>query len=179
MYSYSQYPGLWILSISPKYILYRISAKLFNKAITDDFMKAENTILPKRATFGSAGYDFCSPYDVELIPGVWTDIDTGVRLDNEDCCVDYNNEVIRRWFMLIVPRSGLSNRYGFRIRNTVGIIDMDYRDNIKAKVTVDVPYTLKKGERFMQGIVLPFGCFVHEIPPTNERVGGFGSTGKI
>lgn len=142
-------------------------------------MKADNTIIPRRATFGSAGYDFYSPYDVQLLPGVWTDIDTGVRLDNEDHCIDYNNEVIRRWFMLIVPRSGLSNKYGFRIRNTVGIIDMDYRDNIKAKVTVDVPYTLKKGERFMQGIVLPFGCFVHEIPPTNQRMGGFGSTGKI
>lgn len=142
-------------------------------------MKAENTIIPKRATFGSAGYDFCSPYDIQLTPGIWTDIDTGVRLDNEDCCLDCHNEVIRRWFMLIVPRSGLSNECGFRIRNTVGIIDMDFRDTIKAKVTVDVPYTLKKDERFMQGIVIPFGRFVREIPPTNERMGGFGSTGRL
>lgn len=141
-------------------------------------MKADNTILPRRATIGSAGYDFYSPYDVQLTPGIWTNIDTGVRLDGDEV-IDGNDERIRQWFMLIVPRSGLSNRYGFRIRNTVGIIDMDYRDTIKAKVTADVPYTLKKGERFMQGIVIPFGRFVREIPPTNERMGGFGSTGRL
>ncbi len=142
----------------------------------DDFMKADD--IPKRATKGSAGYDFYSPYDVQLTPGIWTDIDTGVRLDGDEV-VDGNEERICQWFMLAVPRSGLSNKYGFRIRTTVGIIDMDYRDTIKAKVTVDVPYTLKKGERFMQGIVIPFGRFVHEIPPTNERMGGFGSTGRL
>ncbi len=135
--------------------------------------------MPRRATFGSAGYDFYSPDTYYLTPGTWTDIDTRVRIDNDDYCIDGNGERIRQWFMLIVPRSGLSNKYGFRIRNTVGIIDMDYRDTIKAKVTVDMPYRLEKGERFLQGIVIPFGRFVHEIPPTNERMGGFGSTGRL
>lgn len=127
----------------------------------------------KRATFGSAGYDFTCPETVELKPGEWTDIDTGVRFDGSE------EVFLERWFMMIVPRSGLSNRYGFRIRNTVGIIDSDYRDNIKVKVTVDEPYTLKKGERFVQGIVMPFRIFDDEIKPTEERKGGFGSTGKV
>lgn len=127
----------------------------------------------KRATLGSAGYDFTCPETVELKPGQWTDIDTGVRFDgSEEVFLD-------RWFMMIVPRSGLSNRYGFRIRNTVGIIDSDYRDTIKVLVTVDESYTLQKGERFIQGIVLPFRVFDDEIKPTEERKGGFGSTGKV
>lgn len=125
---------------------------------------------PRRATKGSAGYDFFSPDTYVLTPGKWTMIDTGVRLTDDD---------VGDWFMMIVPRSGLSNKVGFRIRNTVGIIDMDYRDTIKAMVTVDEPYTLQRGERFMQGIILPFGTFKDEIEPTEERKGGHGSTGRF
>lgn len=148
----------------------------FYNPFMDDIMKADN--IPKRATKGSAGYDFYSPEDISLIPGVWTNIDTGVRLD-DDLAIDGNDERIRQWFMMVVPRSGLSNRYGFRIRNTVGIIDMDYRETIKVKVTVDMPYTLEKGERFLQGILIPFGRFAGEIVPTAHRIGGFGSTGRM
>ena len=136
-------------------------------------MKSER-FEPKRATFGSCGYDFYSPMEYELIPGKWTVIDTGVRLTDEDICEDFD-----KWFMMLVPRSGLSFHYGLRIRNTVGIIDMDYRDTLKASVTVDEPYTLEVGERFAQGIILPFGTFENEIKPTESRKGGFGSTGKV
>jgi dUTPase len=80
---------------------------------------------------------------------------------------------------MLVPRSGLSNKCGFRIRNTVGIVDMDYRDTIKAMVTVDEPYTLAKDERFLQGILLPYGTFWGEIMPTEARNGGHGSTGRF
>lgn len=128
---------------------------------------------PRRATIESAGYDFYSPDTYELKPGEYTTIDTGVSLTEDDLCIDF-----KHWFMMIVPRSGLSFKYGLRIINTVGIVDMDYRDTIKAKVTVDVPYTLNKGERFVQGIVLPYGIFKGEIEPKKERNGGFGSTGK-
>ena len=149
---------------------------------------------PKRATTGSAGYDFYAPEDYELRPGEWTVIDTGVSLDDYDEVLrfDVESEVyedgvvidevdyeVGRWFMMVVPRSGLSNKYGFRIRNTVGIIDMDYRDTIKVMVTVDEPYTLQKGERFIQGIVIPFGVFRCEIEPTEDRSGGHGSTGRF
>ena len=81
--------------------------------------------------------------------------------------------------MAIVPRSGLSFKYGLRIINTVAIIDQDYRDTIKLKVTVEQSYTLKKGERFAQGIILPFGIMSGEIVPTESRNGGFGSTGRV
>ena len=145
---------------------------------------------PKRSTFGSAGYDFYAPDTYELRPGEWTMIDTGVRLTDCDVvertdivrineCVGRRKDYVADWFMMLVPRSGLSNKYGFRIRNTVGIIDMDYRDTIKVMVTVDEPYGLEKGEKFVQGIIMPFGTFRNEIPPTKKRQGGHGSTGKF
>lgn len=152
-----------------------------------------DTYEPKRATYGSAGYDFYSPEEYELKPGEWTTIDTGVRFDGSEhpyfchqgrpipddggvhtVCVTYPTS----WFMAIVPRSGLSFKYGLRIINTVAIIDKDYRDTIKLKITVEEPYTLKKGERFAQGIFTIYGVLNAEIKPTEARNGGFGSTGK-
>lgn len=148
--------------------------------------------IPKRATCGSAGYDFFAPQEYELKPNEWTIIDTGVRFDGTESvhytkmyrpipkdgyahtmCIEYPSS----WYMAIVPRSGLSFKYGLRIINTVAIIDEDYRDTIKLKVTVEEPYTLAKGERFAQGIVHQFLTFDHEVQPTQRRVGGFGSTG--
>lgn len=149
--------------------------------------------MPKRATYGSAGYDFYSPDEYNLFPGIWTTIDTGVRFDgNENPYFCHQGRPIpddgyphtvrmtypTKWFMVIVPRSGLSFKYGLRIINTVAIIDQDYRDTIKLKVTVEQSYTLKKGERFAQGIFLPFGIMSGEITPTEQRNGGFGSTGE-
>lgn len=129
--------------------------------------------VPKRATIGSAGYDFFSPDEYELKPGEWTTIDTKVRFDGE------GDLPYLKWFMAIVPRSGLSFNYGLRIINTVAIIDMDYRDTIKLKITVEEPYRLAKGERFAQGILIPFGTFYGEIKPETTRNGGFGSTGRV
>lgn len=147
----------------------------------------EDVNMPRRSTIGSCGYDFYAPDTIELRPGEWTMIDTGVSLTDDDTvlmggmkCYEYGYpHVPKKWFMMLVPRSGLSNRVGFRIRNTVGIIDMDYRNTIKAMVTVDEPYTLQRGERFLQGIILPFGTFKEECEPTETRDGGHGSTGKF
>lgn len=151
---------------------------------------------PRRSTFGSAGYDFFSPKEYELKPNEWTMIDTGVCLGEERVKVNvrhvgrklfsrfkmwirHEEYFIDQWFMMIAPRSGLSNKHGFRIRNTVGIIDQDYRDTIKILVTVDEPYTLAKGEKFAQGILLPYGVLEGEIAPTEARTGGHGSTGRF
>ena len=138
-------------------------------------------IIPKRQTRGSCGYDFYAPEDIVLTPGEWTTIDTGVRFDGKEsviALIQYPTYLFQAgWFMLIVPRSGFGNKFGFRLRNTVGVIDMDYRDTIKATMTVDIPLTIKKGERFMQGIVMPFGVFEDEEIPQSERNGGHGSTG--
>lgn len=136
---------------------------------------------PRRATKDSAGYDFFSPVDADVVPGEWTEIDTLVSFDGTERVLMYaiNGYVdyLRNWCMKFYPRSGLSTRTGYRIITTVGIIDKDYRDTIKLKITADVPFHINKGDRIAQGIFVPFLILNDEIEPTEERTGGFGSTG--
>ena len=138
-------------------------------------MYYETIKLPKRATIGSAGYDFYMPYDLVLEPGQTAKIPTGIRarIDNG-------------WVLCLFPRSGLGFKYRLQLNNTVGVIDADYyrssnEGHIFAKITNDSNegkvLELKQGEGFMQGIFLPFG--ITEDDDTNEiRNGGFGSTTK-
>lgn len=79
----------------------------------------------------------------------------------------------------LMPRSSLGYKYGFRLANTVGVIDKDYIEHpISAKIMVDTPLSLKKGERFMQGVFIPVAYDLFEDIPTATRDGGHGSTGE-
>ena len=71
--------------------------------------------LPRRATAGSAGYDFFAPVDVTLKPGETIKIPTGIRVEME-----------QEWVLKCYPRSGLGFKYRLQLNNTVGIIDSDY-----------------------------------------------------
>ena len=150
-----------------------------------------DTFMPKRSTIGSAGYDFRAQEDYDLEPGRWTRIDLGVRFDGTEYVevpvkTDWRSKglyhhtklVCSQWVMLLLPRSSYGMKYGFRFRNTVGVIDQSYRDNMVAEVTVEVPLSIKKGDKICQGIILPFGTFRDEMEPTDERTGGLGSTGR-
>lgn len=143
-------------------------------------MRTENcTELPKRQTKMSAGYDFYAPYDITLKPGwfrpKWYTIDLMAALTDADA---WNTAGSEDWFMLLVPRSGMGAKYGYRFRNTVGIIDQDYRDTIKVTVAVEKPLIIKKGDRIAQGIIIPYGKLANEITPVKDRQGGHGSTGQ-
>ena len=127
--------------------------------------------LPQRATDGSAGYDFYIPFGASFSPAVHRMIPSGVgvRLDHGT-------------FLMCVPRSGLGFKYGMQLRNSVGVIDEDYSsaDNeghIMAKITTEAPFMLHKGDRFMQGIIVPYFTVENDEPITSKRTGGFGSTG--
>ena len=131
--------------------------------------------LPKRATIGSAGYDFYAPFDIELKPGCTMKIPTGIRVFMEP------NFVLK-----LYPRSGLGFKYRLQLNNTVGIIDSDYyySDNeghIFAKITNDSnegkTVYIKKGEGFMQGIFIEYGITFDDDVQEKSN-GGFGSTTK-
>ena len=128
--------------------------------------------LPKRATLGSAGYDLCAPYEFTLKSGEYTTIPLGIRwISNSD-----------RFFLMIVPRSGLGFKNGVRLANTCGIIDSDYfcSDNeghIFAKLTCDKDVVIKQGQGILQGIILPF-YVTDDDGATELRNGGFGSTDR-
>ena len=133
----------------------------------------EQIRLPKRATAGSAGYEFFSPVDFTVAPGQGIKIPTGIRVEMEP-----------EWVLKCYPRSGLGFKYRLQLNNTVGIIDSDYfySDNeghIFAKLTNDSrenkTLELKAGEGFMQGIFVEYGITVDD-DATAIRNGGFGST---
>lgn len=84
--------------------------------------------------------------------------------------------------LALFPRSGLGFKHGMRLKNTVGIVDSDYYNasnegHIMAKIDVDLNFICNEGERFMQGVFIPYGIATNDAPTANERVGGFGSTG--
>lgn len=133
----------------------------------------EKIKLPKRATKGSAGYDFFSPITFTLKPGETIKIPTGIRVWIEE-----------GWVLKCYPRSGLGFKYRLQLNNTVGIIDSDYygSDNeghIFCKLTNDSnegkTVTIDEGCGFMQGIFVEYGITLDD--EVNEiRNGGFGST---
>ena len=133
----------------------------------------ESIRLPKRATAGSAGYDFFAPAEFTLKPGETVKIPTGIRVEMQP-----------EWVLKCYPRSGLGFKYRLQLNNTVGIIDSDYfySDNeghIFAKITNDSnenkTLTIPADTGFMQGIFVEYGITVDD-DATEIRNGGFGST---
>ena len=131
--------------------------------------------LPKRATAGSAGYDFYSPLSFELKPGETMKIPTGVRAEMDE-----------GWVLKLYPRSGLGFKYRLQLNNTVGVIDSDYfySDNeghIFVKITNDSnegkTVNVEAGTGFAQGIFVEYGITVDD-DVCEVRNGGFGSTTK-
>ena len=129
--------------------------------------------LPKRATAGSAGYDFVAPAETVIPAGGSALIPTGIRAEMEP-----------GWVLVLFPRSSLGFKTGIRLSNTAGIIDSDYafaknegHIMVKLQNPSDELVVIGRGERFCQGIFLPYGT-AEENGDFAERSGGFGSTGK-
>lgn len=159
---------------------YKVSKEQYLKSFDDknneEILSIYDDIsLPKRATKGSAGYDFFAPFDIVLKPGETIKVPTGIRVSMEE------NYVLK-----LYPRSGLGFKYRLQLNNTVGIIDSDYyySDNeghIFAKITNDSnegkTLEIKKGQGFMQGIFVEYGITLDD-DTVEVRNGGFGSTTK-
>lgn len=131
----------------------------------------EAIMLPTRATSGSAGYDFYIPYACNLDDGSIIHVATGIR-----CKIEPG------WFLMCVPKSGLGFKIGMRFSNTCGVIDSDYyyannEGHIMAQFSIEKRHVFKQGDKFMQGIFLPFGITADDHAE-EARHGGFGSTGR-
>lgn len=156
----------------------KVSLKEFARAygVTEDdpyVRKIYDQIkLPTRATTGSAGYDFYAPQDYIFIKDDPNTIISGVR-----CVMDPG------WVLMLFPRSGLGFKYGFRLMNSVGIIDSDFAlgetegDIMVRACVTEKSIEIKQGERFCQGVLIPFGLADNGNDETVDRTGGFGSTG--
>ena len=127
--------------------------------------------LPRRATAGSAGYDFYAPLAFALNPGETIRIPTGIRA-----------WIAPGWWLMLMPRSGLGFKYRLQLNNTVGVVDSDYfgaRNEghifIRLHNAGERPLKIAAGEAFAQGVFLPFGLADGDDVDA-PRTGGFGST---
>ena len=124
--------------------------------------------LPRRATAGSAGYDFFAPVDVQLAPGETIKIPTGIRAQME-----------QEWVLKVYPRSGLGFKYRLQMNNTVGIIDSDYFYSDNEDIFMKIRMTdgrkncgTESRRRICSGVFLEYG--VMDDDATEKRNGGFG-----
>lgn len=131
--------------------------------------------LPVRSSIDSAGHDFVLTKDINLKPGGSIAIQTGIKA-----------RMLPGWVLMLVPRSGLGVKFRVQLNNTIGVIDGDYYNNkgneghILITITNDSKenksVVLDKGDRFVQGIFMPYGITDHD-EPLGLRDGGLGSSG--
>ena len=126
----------------------------------------------KRATDGSAGFDLCVNEDVVFQASESHLVGTGTRVAIPDGYVG-----------LVFIRSSMAAKRGFQLQNSVGVIDADYRGEIKVALrnTGDAGTSVIRGERIAQLVVVPFVGDVERVDTLEETSrgdGGFGSTGK-
>lgn len=131
---------------------------------------------PRFATVGSAAMDLCAciDADVTIAAGGRTIIPTGIAIALPSA----------EYVALICARSGLASKFGITMANGVGVIDSDYRGELKVALhnSSDVDYTIHDGDRIAQLMVLPVVQpalqFVEVLDETARGEGGFGSTGR-
>jgi len=130
--------------------------------------------LPQRAHATDAGADLfawfeCSNTELEIAPNEQKLVDTGIAVK------------IPRGFVGLIYNRSSQGKKGITIPHSVGVIDSDYRGNLKVllKNTSDKPYLIVQGDRIAQLVVQPIVLvdFVDNWNDTERGTGGFGSTG--
>ena len=134
-----------------------------------------NAILPTYGSAEAAGADLyaCLEEPVTIQPGETAWIPTGLALEVPKGCAG-----------LIYARSSMGVKRGLAPANKVGVIDSDYRGEIRVVLLNHgkEPQTVENGERVAQMLITPVltpaYTEVDELDDTQRGNGGFGSTGK-
>ena len=135
----------------------------------------DKALLPVYATEFSAGADLYACLDNEIViePGKSYMIPTGIIVELPENTVG-----------LIYARSGLAVKKGLAPSNKVGVIDSDYRGEIKVSLYNhgEVAQSVLPGERVAQMVITPYltANYIEctELAATASGSGGFGSTGN-
>ena len=131
--------------------------------------------LPDRGSEYAAGYDLFADIneEVKIAPHQTLMVGTGLAM-----------EIPEGYFGGIFARSGLSAKEGLRPANCVGVVDSDYRGEVKVALHNDseIERVVTPAEKIAQLVVIPFLAVefteVSELTDTDRGSGGFGSTGK-
>jgi dUTP pyrophosphatase len=134
-----------------------------------------NAKLPTYGSPEAAGADLyaCLDEAVTIQPGEVYWVPTGIALEVPKGCAG-----------LVYARSSMGAKRGLAPANKVGVIDSDYRGEIKVVLLnhSGTEQTVAPGERIAQMIITPVLTpayeEVEELTDTDRGTGGFGSTGK-
>lgn len=132
--------------------------------------------LPVRQTDGAAGVDiaaFLPEGDVTIPAGGRALIPTGLTMS-----------VPRGYGGFLLARSSMGAKYGVSLSNGVGLIDSDYRGEVKVALInhAQDAFTVHDGDRIAQLVLLPVPALTlletDSLDDTERGQGGFGSTGR-
>lgn len=134
----------------------------------------ESAVVPTYGSEFAAGADLyaCIKSDIVIKPHETAVVPTGIAIELP---VGYAG--------LIYARSGLATKKGLAPANKVGVVDCDYRGEVKVALHnhSEIAQTVASGERVAQLVITPYitASFVvaDELSDTVRGAGGFGSTG--
>lgn len=150
------------------------------------------SLLPKRATIASAGYDL-SAAENTTIPSIWRLRKIYTNKTEEDKIFSsilvptgIKAYMPENEYLMLVNRSSSPLKRNLALPNGVGIIDADYYNNPSNEGEIFVQLInyglediqIKKGDRIAQGIFSKYYTIDDEEALFDQRLGGFGSTGK-
>ena len=133
-----------------------------------------NAKLPVYATEDAAAADLfaATERDITLLPSERAYIPTGLAMEPE-----------HGFFAIVCARSGMASKRGLAMSNGIGVIDGDYRGEIKVPMInlSNEPQTIMSGDRIAQIIFMPSYRAEFSVAETlmdsQRGEGGFGSTG--
>jgi dUTP pyrophosphatase len=132
-----------------------------------------DAVAPARTRSGDAGYDLRATARVSIPPDGRRLVGTGVAIALPEGVAG-----------LVTPRSGLAIEHGLTLLNAPGLIDPNYRGEIKVILhnTSERRYTVEIGDRIAQLLLVPYWApelgVVEELPETERGANGFGSSGR-
>ena len=137
------------------------------KVLTDDISQ-----IPAYQTSGSAACDLKSTDELVIPSGTRVTVGTGIKL-----------QIPNGFGAMVCSRSGLAAKNGIQVLNAPGIIDTDYRGEIKVILhnSGQSEFIVKKGDRIAQLLFFPIFQAIFQkaelIDNTARGEGGLGSTG--
>lgn len=136
----------------------------------------DNAVIPTEGSEKAAGHDLYACLDsdeVVIYPHTTLLVKTGIAMEIPD-----------GYFGGIYARSGLATKSGLRPANCVGVVDSDYRGEIKVAVhnDSDQRQEIQDGDRIAQLIIQPYLNVefeeADELSNTERGSGGFGHSGQ-
>lgn len=129
--------------------------------------------VPSMAYNGDAGVDLRSVEHIVLKPQERAMVATGLAIALPEGYAGF-----------VLPRSGLAAKHGISIVNAPGLIDSNYRGELKVVLVNTDPeesFSIEIGDRIAQLIVMPVPTIsfeqIEELPDSQRGESGFGSSG--